>query len=181
MKTILLVIATLLWTAQVAADDAAEHEWASFLRGQGGKPIFQQDETQMLCSGREAPPLEVTRRLEARALQNIPKPPGGQYLGQVSRGQMIAYGTTKAAGNCVGCHRLQASDVAYGTMGPDLLGYGRNKRPEDHPRLWAQLYDAKAFHLCSAMPRFGTQHILTDTDLQDVMSFLLAPDSPVNQ
>jgi sulfur-oxidizing protein SoxX len=46
---------------------------------------------------------------------------------------------------------------------------------------WTKLWDTHAYNLCSHMPRFGAQSILTEQQLKDVMAYLLDPASPVNQ
>lgn len=154
--------------APLAFGDALE-EW-----------LTEVDEVQALCSlpNASSDPGRVLA-LEHTLRARIP-PAKALTLGDWRRGEIVVYGTGDHAGNCVGCHQLQKSDVAYGTMGPSLVGYG--KRSGASPEfLWAILYNPKSFHLCSAMPRFGEQKILSAEEIEDVMAFLLAPASPVNQ
>jgi sulfur-oxidizing protein SoxX len=85
-------------------------------------------------------------------------------------------------GNCYACHQLAPTEVAYGTLGPSLTQYGLRGQSEAMLRYtWTKLWDTHAFNLCSHMPRFGAQKILTEQQLKDVMAFLLDPNSSVNQ
>ena len=85
-------------------------------------------------------------------------------------------------GNCYACHQLAPNEVAYGTLGPSLTGYGARGQSEAMLQYtWTKLWDTHAYNLCSHMPRFGAQSILTEQQLKDVMAYLLDPASPVNQ
>jgi len=42
------------------------------------------------------------------------------------------------------------------------------------------LYNAKAYNVCTNMPRFGHLKGLTESQLKDVMALLMDPKSPVN-
>ena len=85
-------------------------------------------------------------------------------------------------GNCYACHQLAPSEVAYGTLGPSLTEYGARGQSEAMLQYtWTKLWDTHAYNLCSHMPRFGAQGILTEQQLKDVMAYLLDPASPVNQ
>ena len=85
-------------------------------------------------------------------------------------------------GNCYACHQLAPTEVAYGTLGPSLTQYGMRGQSDVMLRYtWTKLWDTHAFNLCSHMPRFGAQKILTEQQLKDVMAFLLDPNSSVNQ
>ena len=79
-------------------------------------------------------------------------------------------------------HQLAPTEVAYGTLGPSLTQYGMRGQSDVMLRYtWTKLWDTHAFNLCSHMPRFGAQKILTEQQLKDVMAFLLDPNSSVNQ
>ena len=49
----------------------------------------------------------------------------------------------------------------------------------DWQQLGVQVRQMQDRHL--ALPRFGHNGILTDQQIKDVVAFLLAPDSPVNE
>ena len=44
-----------------------------------------------------------------------------------------------------------------------------------------KIYNAKAFNLCSTMPRFGHSGTLTEKQIKDLVALLLDPNSPVNK
>ena len=119
-------------------------------------------------------------------------PADGQYLGDWQRGAEVAGNgrglqssddpTQPNGGNCYACHQLAPNEVAYGTLGPSLTGYGARGQSEAMLQYtWTKLWDTHAYNLCSHMPRFGAQGILTEQQLKDVMAYLLDPASPVNQ
>ena len=63
-----------------------------------------------------------------------------------------------------------------------MTGYGARGQSEAMLQYtWTKLWDTHAYNLCSHMPRFGAQGILTEQQLKDVMAYLLDPASPVNQ
>ena len=85
-------------------------------------------------------------------------------------------------GNCYACHQLAPDEVAHGTLGPSLTGYGARGQSEATLQYtWTKLWDTHAYNLCSHMPRYGARGILTVQQLKDVMAYLLDPSSPVNQ
>ncbi len=69
-------------------------------------------------------------------------------------------------GNCYNCHQLRPAELAFGTIGPSLLQYGkmRGNTPETQKYTYGKIYNAKAYNLCSNMPRFGNVHFLHFTD-----------------
>ncbi|MCE5233578.1 MAG: sulfur oxidation c-type cytochrome SoxX [Mizugakiibacter sp.] len=163
--------------------------------GQAGMERLDQDATQALCSryAPGMPPGEDAARAMAANRASIRYPADGNFLGDWKRGEAIAQeGTGKqysddpgkpSGGNCYACHRLSGDEVAYGTIGPSLYQFGKNRgRSEEMLKLtWSMIYDMKAFTLCSAMPRFGSRGILDEQQIKDVMALLFDPDSPVNR
>ena len=158
-----------------------------------------QDEVQQACSG-EAPPTEaVSKRLEAAQLATVKWSADGVYLGDWREGEKLAQngrGMTwtdpegvPAGGNCYNCHQLSKTEISYGTIGPSLYQYGKLRGVTDPAApaasemvryTWAKLWNAKATHACSNMPRFGHAGVLTVAQLRDLMALLLDPKSPVN-
>jgi sulfur-oxidizing protein SoxX len=169
---------------------------ASFqAKGQAGMGRLNQDETQAQCSlhAPAAPPAGPTSKVVAANLASIKLPADGKFLGDWKRGQAIAEEGTgeqysddpakPSGGNCYACHQLDKQQIAYGTIGPSLYHFGKN-RSSSEPMLkltWNMLYDMKAYSVCTAMPRFGSKGILTEQQIKDVMALLFDPDSPVNK
>lgn len=163
--------------------------------GQAGMDRLRQDETQALCSSLQgaAPTAELAARITTANREMIKYPADGQYLGDWKRGEAIAQEGTgmqysddpakPAGGNCYACHQLAKAEIAYGTIGPSLYNYGKNRgnSPAILKLAWGMLYDMKAMLPCTAMPRFGAKDILTEQQLKDVMALLFDADSPVNQ
>ena len=47
--------------------------------------------------------------------------------------------------------------------------------------VYGKIYNAKAYNLCSQMPRLGYSGTLTAEQIKDLVGLLLDPASPVNQ
>ena len=155
---------------------------------------LERDAVQSACSAPRGMPLDndMLTTLSAERLNSVMLPPDGQYLGDWQRGAEVAGNgrglqssddpTQPNGGNCYACHQLAPDEVAYGTLGPSLTGYGARGQSEAMLQYtWTKLWDTHAYNLCSHMPRFGAQGILTEQQLKDVMAYLLDPSSPVNQ
>jgi sulfur-oxidizing protein SoxX len=46
---------------------------------------------------------------------------------------------------------------------------------------YSKIYNAKAYNLCSEMPRFGHVGALGEKQIKDLVALLLDPESPVNK
>lgn len=162
--------------------------------GQATMERLQQDPVQQAChqSRTERPDAAVATTLRQQRLDAVVFPADGNFLGDWQRGAAVAdngRGLQSSddpeqpnGGNCYACHQLAPDEVAYGTLGPSLTGYGARGQSEPMLRYtWTKLWDTHAYNLCSHMPRFGAQGILTEQQLKDIMAFLLDPASPVNQ
>jgi len=168
---------------------------ASFkAKGQAGMDRLKQDPTQKACSKySDNPPPKLKQALLEANQKTVKSPADGKYLGDWKRGMAIAddgkglqYNDdpkVPSGGNCYACHQLDKAHIAYGTIGPSLYHYGKNRAfSEAAIKLaWSMLYNMKGYSLCSPMPRFGAHHILTQQQLKDVMALLFDPDSPVNK
>ena len=154
---------------------------------------LERDAVQTACSAPRGMPLDsdMLASLRAERLAAVVLP-AGQYLGDWQRGAEVAGNggglqssddpAQPNGGNCYACHQLAPNEVAYGTLGPSLKGYGARGQSEAMLQYtWTKLWDTHAYNLCSHMPRFGAQSILTEQQLKDVMAYLLDPASPVNQ
>jgi sulfur-oxidizing protein SoxX len=181
------------WTS--AAEDIAAVLESSFIaKNQATMARLQQDAVQEVCSAPRGTPVEETvlSELRQQRLDAVVLPVDGVFLGDWQRGAEVASNgrglqssddpTKPNGGNCYACHQLAPDEVAYGTLGPSLTGYGARGQSEPMLRYtWTKLWDTHAYNLCSHMPRFGAQGILSEQQLKDVMAYLLDPASPVNQ
>ena len=191
--TIVLTASIAAWTM---ASDGIEAVLQNSFVGKNQATIdrLQRDAVQIACSAPRGMPLDsdMLASLRAERLAAVVLPADGQYLGDWQRGAEVA-GNGRGlqssddpaqpnGGNCYACHQLAPDEVAYGTLGPSLKGYGARGQSEAMLQYtWTKLWDTHAYNLCSHMPRFGAQSILTEQQLKDVMAYLLDPASPVNQ
>ena len=189
-----IVMASLAaWT--MAADEIGAVLQNSFVaKNQATMDRLERDAVQTACSAPRGMPLDndMLATLRAERSEAVVLPADGQYLGDWQRGAEVAGNgrglqssddpTQPNGGNCYACHQLAPSEVAYGTLGPSLTGYGARGQSEAMLQYtWTKLWDTHAYNLCSHMPRFGAQGILNEQQLKDVMAYLLDPVSPVNQ
>lgn len=165
----------------------------------GGHPkivarVEKQDDVQRLCSEhRDAPPAAVARSIMAAQRAAIAYPPSGRLMGVWREGKKIAEDTggmryddkpgKPNGGNCYACHQLAAAEIAYGTLGPSLLGYGKARGAGEavQRQTYGRIYNAHAFVACSAMPRFGHNGVLTPDQIAHLVALLLDPASEVNR
>jgi L-cysteine S-thiosulfotransferase len=182
---------------------AAQMIQASF-REQGIAKLdrIQQDEGQAACSSEKAPPDAVVARIQQAALDSVKWPANNNFIGDWREGERIAQSgrgltwtdtstaTSANGGNCYNCHQISKEEISYGTIGPSLLNYGKNRGVRDPSSpisegvvkyTWAKLWNSKAYAACSNMPRFGHKGILDETQLRHIMALLLDPRSPINQ
>ena len=198
MKTTLRGIALVMWIGVVPvalSEDLASVIHASFSdSGQATLLRLEQDPLQQRCSQSRDNPVDATVAMALRQerLDAVVFPADGEFLGDWQRGAAVAASgrglqsnddpSIANGGNCYACHQLAPTEVAYGTLGPSLTRYGLRGQSDAMLRYtWTKLWDTHAFNLCSHMPRFGAQKILTEQQLKDVMAFLLDPNSSVNQ
>ena len=181
------------WT--IAADEIEAVLQNSFVaKNQATMDRLERDAVQTACSAPRGMPLDndMLASLRAERLAAVVLPADGEYLGDWQRGAEVAGNgrglqssddpTQPNGGNCYACHQLAPDEVAYGTLGPSLTGYGARGQSEAMLQYtWTKLWDTHAYNLCSHMPRFGAQGILTEQQLKDVMAYLLDLESPVNQ
>ncbi len=162
-------------------------------RGQATMDRVVQDGLQRLCTeSGDKPPAEIAKALEADQMKAIPFP-GGSLIGDWKLGERIAQsgaGATwsdrpgnPAGGSCYNCHQLSPREASHGTLGPSLYRFGaiRGAGPETQRYAFGKIYNAKAYSLCSQMPRLGHSGTLTSEQIRDLVGLLLDPASPVNQ
>lgn len=166
--------------------------------------ILATDETNRLCSQADAAgkPLDekTAKRIEETNFKAIKWPADGKFLGDWKQGESIAQsgrGLTwtddakaAAGGNCYNCHQISKQEISYGTIGPSLYNYGKNRgvrdimAPTSQPIIeytWMKIWNSKSYNACSNMPRFGHLGILDEKQIAHVMALLLDPNSPVNK
>ncbi len=152
------------------------------------------DETQRICTDtRNQPSAAQAGAIEKRESATVVQPSDGKYLGDWKKGFQVANvgtggqfsDTPKGAvgGNCFACHQMDPKELSYGTLGPSLAGYGRDRKydPEVIKDAWKKIYNSQAVLACSNMPRFGAAKFLSEEQIKDVMAYLFDKDSPVNK
>ena len=162
-------------------------------RGQAKMDRVVQDGPQSICTlTGDKPPAGMAKLLEADQMKTIALPSGG-LMGDWKRGEKIAQsgrGATwsdkadaAAGGSCYNCHQLSPQEASHGTLGPSLLGFGkkRGSGPEIQKYVYGKIYNAKAYNLCSQMPRLGYAGTLTEEQIRDLVALVLDPASPVNK
>ena len=163
-------------------------------RGQATMERLAQDGVQRVCTEtRDRPPAEVAKALEADQMKTIAFPQGSNLMGDWKRGETIAQSgrgltwSDKAGeaggGSCYNCHELSPQEFSHGTIGPSLRGFGKSRgaSAEMQRYVYGKIYNAKAYNLCTQMPRLGLSGTLTPEQIKDLVALLLDPASPVNQ
>jgi L-cysteine S-thiosulfotransferase len=165
---------------------------------------LQQDAANAACSKSldAALPDAAADAIQRAALKSVRLPTDGNFIGDWREGEKLAQNgrgmtwtdksaaTTANGGNCYNCHQIGKAEVSYGTIGPSLYNYGKNRGITDPASAtarpiveytWTKLWNAKASNACSGMPRFGHAGLLDETQLKHLMALILDPKSPVNQ
>lgn len=192
------MIAPLALCASVALADERFDEMiqSSFKpHGQATMDRMEQDDVQKACSQPGGPDQATAEKLRLAQMETIKWPSDGDYWegGDWEEGHKIAFsgrGMTwrddpevANGGGCYNCHGLDPEEMSYGTIGVNLQGYAkiRGRSDEIVKYTWGQIYNAKAYNLCSDMPRNGFGGILTEEQIRHVMAYLFDPESPVNK
>jgi L-cysteine S-thiosulfotransferase len=131
--------------------------------------------------------------IQKRELARVELPADGKFIGDWKQGERIAQNGrggqfsdapgTVSGGNCYACHQLDPKELSYGTIGPALGAYGKDRKydPQAIKDAYIKIYNAQATVACSNMPRFGTNKVLTEAQIKDVVALLFDPESPVNK
>jgi sulfur-oxidizing protein SoxX len=162
-------------------------------RGQAKMDRVELDEVQRVCNLHgDNPPAQVAQPIEAAQLKAI-RFPAGSLLGDWKRGERIAQSGrgsmwsdnagVQEGGSCYNCHQISPKEAAFGTIGPSLASFGktRGNGPDIQRYVYGKIYNAKAYNLCSQMPRLGHAGTLNEQQIKDLVALLLDPASPVNQ
>lgn len=104
----------------------------------------------------------ATRKPQVKTLE-------GALNGNAEKGRQIAQARDR--GNCLACHVMQGGSQP-GTRGPDLSHYGSTERSD--AETYTGVYDMRTRNPETLMPPFGTNEILSDLDIRDVVAFLQA-------
>lgn len=104
----------------------------------------------------------VTREPARRELE-------GPLNGNAAKGKQIAQARDR--GNCLACHVMPGGSQP-GSRGPDLSHFGSTGRSA--AEAYAMVWDMRTVNPETLMPPFGTNEILTDQELRDVVAFLLS-------
>jgi L-cysteine S-thiosulfotransferase len=185
---VLLIFTPLVWANDV--EKVLQRDFHA--RGQATMERVVQDGVQRVCTETgDKPPAEVAKALEADQMKSIVFP-AGSLIGDWKRGERVAQGgrglqwTDKAGapgeGSCYNCHELSPRESSFGTLGPSLRGFGkvRGNGADMQRYAYGKIYNAKAYNLCSQMPRLGWSGTLTEEQIKDLVGLLLDPASPVN-
>jgi sulfur-oxidizing protein SoxX len=199
LATSILGAAALCFLASAGAQDPRAEAVATLKRDFKPRGIatvdrLDEDGVQAVCNrSDDKPPKAIAQRLEGDQLQQIKYPSDGKYLGDWKSGERIAQSgrgmtwSDKAGvpggGSCYNCHQIGPAETSYGTIGPSLYQFGklRGYGAEIQKYAYGKIYNAKAFSLCSQMPRFGHIGALTEQQIKDLVALLLDPASPVNK
>jgi L-cysteine S-thiosulfotransferase len=187
----LLLAAPLAALAQADVEKVLKRDFQP--RGQATMDRVVPDALQRVCNETNGkPPAELAKTLEADQLKSIVFP-GGALIGSWQRGERIAQGGRGLTwsdkpgapndGSCYNCHQLSPRESSFGTIGPSLYRFGalHGNGPEVQKYVYGKIYNAKAYNLCSQMPRLGYSGTLTEEQIKDLVGLLLDPASPVNQ
>jgi L-cysteine S-thiosulfotransferase len=156
--------------------------------------LLVEDGVQAICNRTDdKPPKEVAQRLEQDQLAGIKWPGDGRLLGDWKSGERIAQNgrgmtwsdsaNAPGGGSCYNCHQIGPQETSFGTIGPSLFQFGkvRGYGPDIQRYVYGKIYNAKAYSLCSQMPRFGHVGALSEQQIKDLVALLLDPASPVNK
>ena len=193
MKPLWILVLGLAAAAELRANEIEKVLKRDFqARGQATMDRVIPDAVQRVCNETDdKPPAELAKTLEADQMKTIAFP-SGSLIGTWQRGERIAQGgrgltwTDKPGagdGSCYNCHQLSPKEASFGTLGPSLYRFGalRGNGPEVQKYVYGKIYNAKAYNLCSQMPRLGYSGTLTEEQIKDLVGLLLDPASPVNK
>jgi len=155
---------------------------------------LNEDAVQLVCNRSDnKPPKDVAERLQQDQLATVQYPADGKFLGDWKAGEKIAQngagmtwkdgGGKPNGGSCYNCHQIGPATTSFGDIGNSLLHFGKTRGygADMQKYVYGKIYNAKAYNLCSKMPRFGHSGTLTEQQIKDLVALLLDPNSPVNK
>ena len=166
--------------------------------------VLNTDETNQACSAADVAgkPLDKKRakEIEAMNFKTIKWPADGKFVGDWKEGEKLAQSgrgmtysddaTTPNGGNCYNCHQIDKKEISFGTIGPSLYNYGKQRGVTDinSPAAkaiieytWGKIWNSKAYNACSNMPRAGHMGIMTEAQIRHLVALLVDPHSVANQ
>jgi sulfur-oxidizing protein SoxX len=195
---ILPASAALAQTAPKTAVDPALVE--KYLSGTFGKapPEWQErikpDESLAACNRAHNHVTSAeAEAIQKREMARVTLPADGKFLGNWKEGERVAQNGrggqfsdpagTVVGGNCYACHQIDPKEVSFGTLGPSLAAYGKDRKYDADAirQAYIKIYNSQAVVACSNMPRFGTNKVLTEQQIKDTVALLFDPESPVNK
>src|SRR5262249_12561190 len=163
---LMLAAAFLLIESGIEAATAADVDKAIRESWTKAAPDWQarlvQDETQKQCSAyRNVPPKAVADAILAREKASIQYPADGKLMGGWKLGEKLAqsgYGMrftdypprAENGGNCYACHQLDKKELSFGTLGPSLQSYGKDRkfREAEVKAVYDRIYNPQAIIPC---------------------------------
>ena len=161
-------------------------------RGIAGMDRLNEDAVQAACNKYgDNPPQGVAEKLQKEQLATVKWPADGKLLGDWKAGEKIAQNGQGMSwsdkggvgGSCYNCHQIGPRESSFGTVGPSLYQFAKARGYGEGIQRYAygKIYNAKAYNLCSQMPRFGHAGALSEQQMKDLTALLMDPASPVNQ
>ena len=161
-------------------------------RGIAGMDRLNEDSVQAACNKyKDEPPQGVADKLQKEQMATIKWPADGKLLGDWKVGEKIAQNGRGMAWNDKGgdggssynCHQIGPRESSFGTVGPSLYQFAKKRGygADIQRYAYGKIYNAKAYNLCSQMPRMGHVGALTEQQMKDLTALLMDPISPVNQ
>jgi len=160
-------------------------------KGIAGMDRLKEDEVLAACNKYDNnPPADLDAKLRAKQYAAVKWPADGKLLGDWKAGEKVAQNGRGMAwsdkggvgGGCYNCHQIGPDTSSFGTIGPSLYQFGklRGYGTDIQRYAFSKIYNAKAYNLCSQMPRFGHAGALAEQQLKDLTALLMDPKSPVN-
>ena len=161
-------------------------------KGIAGVERLNEDTVQAACNKyHDDPPKDVAEKLQKEQLAGVKWPADGKLLGDWRNGEKIAQDGRGMAwndkggvgGSCYNCHQVGPRESSFGTVGPSLYQFAKKRGfgADTQRYAYGKIYNAKAYSLCTQMPRFGHAGALTEQQMKDLTALLMDPASPVNQ
>jgi len=167
--------------------------------GIAGMDRLKEDAVTAACNKyNDNPPEDVAKKLQAEQYAKVKFPADGKLLGDWKVGEKTAQrgrGMTwrdkldktsrgePNGGGCYNCHQIGPDTTSFGTIGPSLYNFAklRGYGADIQRYAYAKIYNAKAYSVCSQMPRFGHVNALSEAQIKDLVALLMDPASPVNR
>jgi sulfur-oxidizing protein SoxX len=161
-------------------------------KGIAGMDRLNADAVQAACNQyHDDPPKDVAEKLQKEQLAGVKWPADGKLLGDWRNGEKIAQDGRGMAwndkggvgGSCYNCHQVGPRESSFGTVGPSLYQFAKKRGygADIQRYAYGKIYNAKAYSVCTQMPRFGHAGALTEQQMKDLTALLMDPASPVNQ